>query len=244
MIKEKKIILQLHNLKKVVPRAEWKESDRARLLMQVENRAIAEQTQAAGKEQKSHSLFRLPNFRLSHISQPVLAVVFIVVFMLSSSAISISAARDTKPGDSLYIAKIVSEKTQQALTFSDKSKARLSLVLAGKRAQELSEILAGPNGESRDERAEKLVKNFKKEINNVKSRIVKISPDAAKPGVLAAGEEPEKTVQNADEEAMPMFSAQVGRDENGIEIFEPLETTESMIIGTATGGGEDRKRVV
>ena len=235
---EKKIILQLHNLKKVAPRAEWKRKDRARLLMQIENRAAEEQTQAPGKEQKNYSLFRLPSFRLSRISQPMLAVILIIAFMLASSVAGINAAQNSKPGDSLYIAKIISEKTQQVLTFTDKSKARLSLEFAGKRAQELSQVLAEPNGQSKEERVEKLVMNFKREIDNVKSRIVKISPDATKAKKVLKPEIKDPAAET-DEDGLPIFSAQVGRDENGIEIFEPLETTESMIIGTATGGGEE-----
>ena len=51
-------------------------------------------------------------------------------------------AEKTKPGDSLYIAKIVSEKTQYALTFDDKSKAQLGLQFATNRVEEMNKVLA------------------------------------------------------------------------------------------------------
>ncbi len=59
---------------------------------------------------------------LLDLAKPVWAIVIILSVAVSGSFASVYASKDAKPGDSLYIAKIISEKTQQAMTFNETEK--------------------------------------------------------------------------------------------------------------------------
>src|SRR3989339_293021 len=98
---------------------------------------------------------------LRYVSQPVMAVFLIAGVLLGGGFFSLNAAKDTKPGDSLYIAKIISEKTQFALTFNEKKKVKLGIEFAGNRAKEITQVLS-EEGDV-EIRVEKLKDNFKKQ---------------------------------------------------------------------------------
>lgn len=147
---------------------------------------------------------------ISRVSQPAWAVILIILAVLGAGTGSLYAARGTKPGDSLYIAKIISEKTRAAFTFSEKQKMKLSVEFAGNRAKEMAEVQKGENG-GRAERMEKLTNDFKKEIRNIKTAATK---NSSAPAVKK---------ENADD-GERIFGANLGKDEKGMQI---------------TGGGAD-----
>jgi len=154
---------------------------------------------------------------LKRVKQPTMAAFLIVTFILVSGVISLRAAQNTKPGDSLYIAKILNEKAHQVFTFNEEKKMKLGLEFAGNRAEELTQVLAEPGNGEREEKVEKLVNNFKKEISAVKIRIEKIYSRTQTEGPF---EEAVVTEEEPEEEESQVFSANADKDENGIQIFE------------------------
>ena len=108
---EKEIIKQLNNLQCIQPSADWKTGNREVLVNQINSAAQDD----LSVDTEGFSIFSFPVKLFKTIPQPVLAVFLIVLFMLGSGFASIKASQDSKPGDSFYIAKIVSEKTTNAL---------------------------------------------------------------------------------------------------------------------------------
>ncbi len=218
---EKDLIKNLEALKEIKPRTEWKSFQREILLKQ-----ISGSREGASPVEVSMSLFELSLRRLQYFTQPAMAAFLIVVVVLGGGFMSVLASKNSVPGDSLYIAKILNEKTQFALTFNEEKKARLGLEYAGNRAKELKEVLLTKNtNEDTGEQVEKLVSDFKKEINSAKDRIVRINNEK---------ELPITTDEKILEVDTNMFSANLRKDEQGIEISDSevdltKEDTEEII---------------
>jgi hypothetical protein len=214
---EKELLSQLNNLKNIKPEDTWKMENREILLSQISGgyyKIIANDEMAVSQK----GLF----VYLKHLfAQPAFVAVAIVVIVLSGSMASISAARNTKPGDSLYIAKIISERTQLAITFGEEERVKLGIEFAGNRAKEISQVLAGASGEQ--EKAEtvgKLKGDIKREIGAVKTRLQKM------------GVAKQEKVENGEEEGV--FSADFGKEENGAQVYDGKANEQS---DTAKSGG-------
>jgi hypothetical protein len=141
-------------------------------------------------------------------STPAWAVFFVCLLVVAGSAFSVGAARLTKPDSSLYIARIISEKAQLAVTFGEEKKAKLSFRFANDHAKDITEILAKTDSsdEAGKSKAEKLSENFKKEMTVAKTKLKEM-------GALAGLEE-------GDEETK-VFSANLKKEERGVQVSEP-----------------------
>ncbi|MBA3047307.1 hypothetical protein KKC83_01480 [Patescibacteria group bacterium] len=205
---EKDLLLQLNKLKDIKPSFDWKNSNREILFNQI-TRGHAEE------EISKFDIFKnmLPHNMFSRALQPVLAVVLIVLIVASGGVISLNAARDTNPGDSLYIAKIISEKAQIAITFNDKGKAKLGVEFASNRALEITRVIA-ESEKNKEKQVEKLTKDFKKEISAVKARLVKI--DSAKDNSAKENKEAAET----QDDDLQVFSANLEKSDQGMEIYD------------------------
>ena len=234
---EKQLFKEFTKISAVKPDQAWKAKNRELLLNQISS--------AQEITKLSYFNFALKSFSL--IPQPVIVAVFILAMTLSGGFLGLYAAQNSVPGDSLYIAKIAGEKTQFALTFNDKNKARLGLEFAGNRAKEINQVLTDVNIiDDKSERVEKLVLDFRREIDETKSRLEKINQNSKpvdvnneKPLVVNSEKDSEedqveeiKLTQDdseAGEEESHMFSANLGRDDNGLEVYDP----------NTSDGGED-----
>ncbi len=233
---DKIIIEQLKKLRQVRPDAGWQKTNREILMNQIYGPDTGNYVTAP------KAVWTMPLRWLKAVPQPVLAVFVLVVILLTSGIVGIQAAKDSIPGDSLYIAKIINEKTQLALTFNDTKKAQLGLTFAGNRAEELRKVLDEPATESaeKSETVEKLVQNFKKEISDAKSRIARINaqqaPQAKQPAKTpAAAETPALAPAGEDTAASntEVFAANLGRDDKGLEISEPAAPPATAVPGEA-----------
>ena len=232
------IIKQLKELNRLKADSEWREKNRRFILSELQATEISGQP----GETITEAVNRLSFARMRHVTQSVMAVIFIFVIIFGGTAIGIKAARNTKPGDSLYIAKIINEKTQLALTFNEKKKALLGLEFAGNRARELSQVLAGPQDDAKGDKVEQLVNDFKKEISAARERITKIettdnskqitdnrqqtindqeSIDTNENLPLTTDEVALNTETEEGESDQEFFSANLGKDETGIQLSEP-----------------------
>lgn len=221
-MKDKELLDQLNNLKAIKPDSQWKERNRSVLMNQIYGAK-------ADKEAPSFNLFQsflktLPKFAFDLAGQPAMVVVFILFFVFGGSVLSVNYARDTKPGDSLYIAKLISERTKEALTFSDKEKAQLVIKHAQNRADELHQAMEDPDYD--DEKVGKLADNAQKEIAKARERLEKISPSNSLGVEDIQDEEAEDTSEeivneaNEAEDPQMVFSVNSGKDENGMEVVE------------------------
>lgn len=225
---EKELLSQLNKLKNIKPSSDWKNSNREILFNQI----------SRGNSDQEISRFdilknMLPHNMFSCIPQPVLAAVLIVFIVVGGGVVSLNASRDTKPGDSLYIAKIISEKAQLAITFNKTEKVKLGVEFASNRAREISEVIA-ESEKNKEARVEKLTQDFKKEISAVKARLVKI--DNTKDN---SAEESNKLVETQDED-MQIFSANLEKTDQGMEIYDSAsDSADSAVEAVEEDSGDE-----
>lgn len=218
-MKDKELIEQLNTLKDVKPDSTWKSANRSVLMNQIygaEDRI----------ESKDFNLFKsffktLPRFTMDLAGQPTMVVVFIFLLVFGGSAISLHFAHDTKPGDSLYIAKIINERAKETFTFNDKDKTQLVIKHARNRAEELNQALAESTYDG--EKIEKLAGEAKKEINKARTRLKKINTNIAKNNIDNSDSNNtavDKQGNKSDAEPLEVFSANSSKDDTGMQVAE------------------------
>jgi hypothetical protein len=217
---EREIIDQLNKLKSVNAESRWKENNRSILVSQI----FGSQTEIKKFEFNWPLIFmkELPFQMVQSVPKSFAAVILTLVFLASAGTASIIAARESKPGDSLYAAKIVGEKAQYALTFNDEDKAKLGMEFAGNRAEEISKVLAETSSDKKNETVVGLVNDFKKEINNIRTRLEKNKPAENSP-LAKNTENKASNVKNINKDNTEgdngkFFGADIGKDDKGVEV--------------------------
>lgn len=217
----KNLIKQLSQLKEIKPDAGWKARNRDILVKQIYGSQAEE---AAGKKswiwywQASSAL-------LSSVSQPAWVAIFIFIFLIGGGTASVKMAERTKPGDSLYIAKLISERTQLALTFGDAGKARLGLQFANNRVAEINQVLAEPATPGKDQNVANLLSDLKSQISNVKTNIAAISPTAV--AVVPVVSPTKVSGQDNDSNNHVFISSDLKKDNKGVEISNGADASVS-----------------
>lgn len=206
-MENKELKKQLSSLKNIVPDSGWKERNREILLSQISNSEVAVSAEAKGFA----DILILPQKIARVFSAPSWAVFFVCALVLSGSVFSVGAAHLSKPDSSLYIARIISEKARLAVTFNKEEKTKLSFKFASDHAKDITEILANTDldDETGKVKTEKLTENFKQEIKVAKNKLKEMKV-------------PEGSAStNKGSEDANIFSANLGRDEKGVQISEP-----------------------
>ena len=228
---EQELIKQLNSLNKIKLDNQWKNDNREILLNQISSSQEEAQISRLASLRSGFRILEnmLPQQLIRQLSQPVWAVVLIMVIVFGGGIVSLNASRDTKPGDSLYIAKVISEKAQLAVTFNEKEKAKLGIEFAGNRAKEITQVLAEADNaiKEKDAKVEKLTKDFKKEINTVKSRLVKINAVQRSQDIEGAKDITDDELNITTDETIGVFSANLEKSDQRMEVSEPsdLEST-------------------
>lgn len=221
-----KLNQQLNNLRNEIrPDQAWQERSRDILLMQIKQGVVEKDAQWFTFIE---SVF-MQRF-LVQATRPLALAFMIAIAVFGGSVMSIRAANQTKPGDPLYIAKIISEKTKFALTFDNTQKAKLNLTFAANRATELKEIeQANPDSSEQEEKIKELTSEIRTELAEAETRIAKLSPARqaepreTKPTDKPSGKvvaEQEKTESVND---VKMAPAAIEKDTSGIDYFDPRQ---------------------
>lgn len=207
---EKELLAQLHNLKNTAPDHQWKNDNRDILLSQISSGEVLTPNTFL---ENVRNVFAWRN--LEWVTEPAGVMSIIILVLFGGGVASIKAAHNTKPGDSFYIAKIISEKTKQAVTFNETEKAKLGIEFASNRTKEITQVLTETKNEGS---VANLEDDFKKEIKAVKTRLGKMNSGAT----VKKTDNKEEEISSETEQ---IFSADSGRDEKGIQIFENATTT-------------------
>jgi len=219
-MENKELIRKINNLKSMAPDKEWKERNRGILFSQISATAVPTVPETGAMIK----IFVLPQRLVRIFSTPAWAVFFVCLLVVAGSAFSVGAARLTKPDSSLYIARIISEKAQLAVTFGEEKKAKLSFRFANDHAKDITEILAktDPGNEAGKSKTEKLSENFKKEMTVAKTQLKEM-------GALAELEE--------GTEDTKVFSANLKKEERGMQVSEPQPKEEPAAGKNQTDAG-------
>ncbi|PLX20937.1 hypothetical protein C0584_04090 [Candidatus Parcubacteria bacterium] len=221
---EKDILKKLNSYKAIKADKTWKKENRQVLFNQIMNSSSG--NEADFSFAKIANAFKIYsdtfyNGIVKRMGQPVLLTSMIVLVVLGGGVMSIDASRDATPGDSLYIAKKISEKTKFALTFSEKKKAQLNVSFAENRAKEIAQVMADEKPETeKQEIVERLTGDFKKEISNVKNRIEKIAKE------VKETEENVEVIETEESLEENIFTANLGKGDEGLSIESEVEVVE------------------
>jgi len=223
---DRELIAKLNSLK-IKPDPAWKNRSREILLSQISGgNEISKKVKILERLDVWSEVF-IP-FDLLHklAAKPVMVTGLVIASLLGGGVFSLQAAKNTKPGDSLYIAKIVSEKARTAITFDEKEKAKLGVEFAGNRAKEMVRVIEEEKDDSvKNEKVEKLAADFKKELSGAKDRLEKInsreSDESENSGSGGANGDKEEEKTGENKPADEVFGANLGKDNNGIQVSDP-----------------------
>lgn len=214
---DKKIYQQLKGLKSISLSDASRKSHKDVLFSQISH------TFTSDIQSYKVNLFNFKNV-FSLVSQPLLVVAGIFVFLLGSLVFGSGLYANSKPNDSLYIARVISEKARLNTTFSQSQRDALALKFASNHAMDIATILMDPefNTEENKVQVEKLSANFQNEISKVRTRIEK-----AEATTIA-------TLPKTDEGNEVVSSASSLKDDNGLSIhISEIKTSDGDKIDSA-----------
>jgi Domain of unknown function (DUF5667) len=243
---DKELIEKLHTLKSVQPESSWKKETRDILLAQISNSVDDKEVKVSLFEIMAYDFKNLFSF----LPSTAWAVICLVI-ILTGGTMGALAAKNSKPGDTLYFAKAWKEKIQLAMTFNQEDKAKLDMKLASIHAEEIAAELSNPsfNVPGNQKKAEELAQNFQQEMNTVKasySEINKIQQKNSSPadsGVAAGKASSNLAVANDDSEVgignlqkstdSKVYDVESGKDSKGLQFYNPNDSSKNT-AGTAT----------
>lgn len=211
-MKEKELIEKLNSLK-ATPDSNWKEKNREILMSQISAGIEAPEKPGLMEVFDVWAEAIVP-FDILHrfVARPVLVTALVIISLASGGVLSLQAAKNTKPGDSLYIAKIVSEKSRLALTFDEKEKAKLGVEFAGNRAKEMVAVMEEDKDDNeKTEKVEKLASDFNKELTGARGRLEKMGITAIPDGGNLEDNKVDDTI----------IGANLGKTDGGIQLSDP-----------------------
>lgn len=163
---DKDLISQLNSLKNISPDQNWLKSNRELLLSQISN---------SGATELSVWKVFVINFQSfsKAASQPAFALAAFVLILLSGSLFGHQLFNQAKPNDSLYIARIISEKARLTTVLNSEARGKMEAQFAADHAQDIANTLADTNfnNDSNQDQVAKLNESFGREIATVKTRI-------------------------------------------------------------------------
>ncbi|MGE5426059.1 MAG: hypothetical protein ACM3PZ_03225 [Bacillota bacterium] len=191
---EHDFIKQLKGLKQITPDQTWLKSNREILLSQIANSGAQEISSW------KRILIDVRSFTQA-ISQPALVLGSLLLFATGASAFGYLAFNRAKPDESLYIARIISEKAKLASVFNNEEKAKLEVQFAADHAAAITQVLAeAEEGKHDDAQVAQLNESFNKEIDTVRTRIAGIKKSAvATPAPVATTSDEEMIVTAGNE---------------------------------------------
>lgn len=219
-MKNSDLILKLKNLKNVNPDEKFLENNRALLLSQISNSGEDSISGFDKVLMTSQNLARL-------FSKPVFALGAFVLVLFGANFVSNNVLAQSKPNDSLYIARIISEKVKVNTTFNEDAREKLALSYALRHAEDIASILSDAefNVEENHDQVAKLSNSFIQEVNQVELSLNRLSANSK---VRAAVE----TEADVDTEVESMIIADNSKEANGIEIAIREDIESEVIIAS------------
>lgn len=160
---ERELIKKLNNLQHVKPDDSWKTSHREILLAQVQNTS------------GDFHLSTLGNFwmltRNVFASVPQFAWASVVIVLFLATGIFFGDRLPVGPNNSLYIARVISERAKLSTMSDEAAKSRLTVQYSSGHARDIASALSDVNNTSNQEEVAKLNDTFKTEIAKVKENL-------------------------------------------------------------------------
>lgn len=208
---EKDLIKKLHNLREIKADAEWLKSNRDLLYSQISN--------SGAKEISPWSSFVINFSSLAKtVSMPAMALGSFLILILVTSIFSHQLLMNAKPNQSLYIARVISEKARLNTILNTESRDKMAAQFAASHAQDIITVLSDPTISSNEQEVAKLNESFKAEIQTVQKSIAKLN----KPVVATS----DNNIATASDD---VFSATALKDDQGVSINVVASSSEKIL---------------
>jgi len=216
---DRDLIKKLGNLREIKPDASWLKANRDSLFTQISN---------SGATKSSAWSSFIINFQsvLKTASAPAIALASLMLFVVTSSAYGHLLLAKTKPNQSLYIAREISEQAKLTTIFNSDDRDKMAGQFAASNAQDITTVLSDPSFNNEEEIAALNVK-FEKEMKTVQKSVARLE----KPVVQEIS-----TVSLATG-STEVFSATLNKEEAGISLANTEannDTNETAVATTST----------
>jgi len=204
------LIKKLGNLKEIKPDTSWLKANRDSLYTQISN---------SGATEVSVWTSFVINFKslLKTASAPAISLASLMFILVASSVYGHLLLSNTKPSNSLYIAREISEKAKLSTILDIEEREEMASQFAVSNAQDIINVLSDPNFKDEKEIA-KLSTKLNEEIKTVKKNIAKVE--------IPAVQNIETATASAPVISDEVFSASLEKDPNGISVSE-IKTEEA-----------------
>lgn len=218
---DKDLISQLNSLKNISPDQNWLKSNRELLLSQISN--------SGARELSVWKVFVI-NFQSfsKAASQPAFALAAFVLILLSGSVFGHQLFNQAKPNDSLYIARIISEKAKLTTVLNSEARGKMEAQFAADHAQDIANTLSDTNfnNDNNQDQVAKLNESFGREIATVKTRINHLNETSK---LEASKLNTASQIQNMTEPAV--LIANTLKDNQGVQVFEnPIASITTPVL--------------
>jgi hypothetical protein len=159
---------------------------------------------------------------LKTASAPAVALASLVLMLVGASAYSHLLLAQTKPNQSLYIAREISEQAKLNTILNPVEREQMASKFAANNAQDITDVLADPTFKNPQEIA-KLSSKFNEEIKTVQKTVAKSNGSA-----VQKIDTPKAT--NSD----IVFSASNGKDTAGLSGSESIIKEDTPTISSTT----------
>lgn len=179
-----KTLKQLKNLESAgAPRGEWVKANKEILMMQIQNSFVYKPELKVGLAGVRQMLEHfLPS--TAYVLRPSIAFSLVLAVVFGSFIFSVSASRESLPGDALYPLKIAAERARVTLTPTNKSKAKLQAEFAGRRLQEAVQAAASKSGDKKAATIKIALDSFRKQIESLKADLIRLQKQGQSEKVL------------------------------------------------------------
>jgi len=167
---DRELIKKLNNLQNVKPDENWKTSHREILLSQVRN------TSGDFHVSGWSSFWIVTRNVFASVPQFAYASLAIVLFL--TAGVFFGDRLPVGPDNSLYIARVISERAKLSTMSDGAEKSRLTVQYASEHAQDIASTLSAATNNSDKEEVAKLNDTFKNEIAKVKENLPVVKPSA------------------------------------------------------------------
>lgn len=221
--------------KRIMPPADWVESTRSTLLMQVKN-TMPVRPVKAGKALQGLLKLATPVRSLVWMRTPAAALAAVVLALFGGSLFSVSAAERAMPGDILYSVKLATEQARLAMTKNPEDRIKLKTEFTGRRVDEIKKVISQPSVD-RTERVLQTAEVLKRDLHTLKQQLDETKSDVAPETVMevakivdAKANDVMQTLQDSKstltpEEKAKVTEAQVAASDASVKAIEVLVTT-------------------
>jgi hypothetical protein len=164
------------------PDAAWVRATRGALLKEVSRSLPTESVRAHHAISHFFRYFVPPQLR-QLVRGPVVATLAIMIAALGGSAVSVSAAEQSLPGDFLYSLKLATEQARLAFTNTKEDKLKLKIEFTSRRGEDLKTV-AKSDAPEKPGRVVQAAEILKRDLDTVKQQLEGVKADAPSKNVV------------------------------------------------------------